>query len=102
MSKSSSFKSSSFSSSGSKSLTRIAAALALLGGALIATQAVSAYQSPRIVAAACDAGELARMGQLTRLSGQDASQDIWISKRGDLVRVSSCPALKDKLIAANS
>jgi hypothetical protein len=86
-----------FQNSRSRSFTRLAAGLALLGGALIATQAVSAHQPQRAAALACDAGELARMGSLTRLG-----QDAWISKRGDLVSLSSCPALKDRLIVANS
>ena len=84
------------------SFLRAAAAVTLLAAAPIAAQAMSVHRDSPLVAApitsACDAGELARMGQLTHLDGKGA----FISKRGDLVSLTSCPALKDRLIVANS
>ena len=84
------------------SFLRAAAAVTLLAAAPIAAQAMSAHGTSLLVVApitsACDAGELARMGQLTHLDGKGA----FISKRGDVVSLTSCPALKDRLIVANS
>jgi len=79
-------------------LIRIAVGLPMISGALIGTEAVSAYHPSQIAISACDTTALANAGQLTHLAGQDA----WISKRGQIFRLSQCPSLKDSLIARNS
>ncbi|MFI5015044.1 MAG: hypothetical protein ACHQAY_22135 [Hyphomicrobiales bacterium] len=78
----------------SKLFIRIAAGLALTCGALVATQAVPAYPLSELPQS-CDTIRLARVGELTYLTRQDA----WVSKRGDLFKLAECPALKDRLIA---
>jgi hypothetical protein len=61
----------------------------------MATEAAPNYHPSEVAVAACYTADLARIGNLIYLARQDA----WISKRGDIFRVSECPALKDKLIA---
>jgi len=75
----------------SKPLTHVAAGLILICGASIATEAASKYHTSEV--ATCDVTDLSRAGKLTYLAGQDS----WISKRGNVFRLSECPALKDKL-----
>jgi hypothetical protein len=77
----------------SKSLTNVAAWLILICGALIATEAASEYRPSEV--ATCDVTDFSRVGKLTYLPRQDS----WISKRGDIFRLSECPALKEKLNA---
>ncbi len=79
----------------SRNFIKIAAGLAVICGAFIATEAVSAHRQALILTSSCKATELARAGQLIYLARQDA----WISRRGDVFRLSVCPLLKDVLIA---
>jgi len=76
---------------------RFTAGFGLLFAALSANAAVSAYY-PAESRPACDVDRLARAGALTSLGGQDA----WISTRGEVFRLSKCPALKDRLVARGS
>jgi hypothetical protein len=82
----------------SQNFIKIAAGLAIICGALIATEALSAHGQALILSASCKATELARAGELTYLARQDA----WISRRGDVFRLSLCPLLKDALITRNA
>jgi hypothetical protein len=74
---------------------RIAAGLAALSGALLATQAPSARQAPPLAPASCDRSDLGRAGALTHLGRQDA----WITARGEVFNTSRCRLRRSVVIA---
>jgi hypothetical protein len=67
-------------------------------GVAVGMQAISPPREPSTALAGCELVDLARAGQLFRIS----SQDDWISARGDVYNLSRCPMLRDRLAVQTS
>jgi hypothetical protein len=68
-----------------------AAGFAAICGMLMAGKAMSAYQAAQIASLSCEAFDLKRVGELTYV----AKEDAWISARGKIFRISTCPMIRE-------
>ena len=77
----------------SKLIICITLAFTTLCGAIAASKAMSPHQSALPFADSCELADIGRAGGLTYVSRQDA----WISRRGQVFRISGCPMPRNAL-----